>query len=74
MPLLSKTLDPLLGIFTGALAFYLNQTNPRTAPPSGETLPELLRWKRDKMRKEQAAKDVPIDVVVTEMLKEDKKP
>ncbi|KIJ49766.1 hypothetical protein M422DRAFT_777214 [Sphaerobolus stellatus SS14] len=69
------TFDPVLGIFTGGLAFYLNQINPRTtAPPPGETLPELLRWKRDKMLKEQEAKDEPIDAVLIEVLNEDKKP
>ncbi|XAO24982.1 hypothetical protein I312_103791 [Cryptococcus bacillisporus CA1280] len=42
--LLSRTLDPLLAVFTGLFAFYLNQNNPRTAPPPGHTLQELLRW------------------------------
>ncbi|PAV24066.1 hypothetical protein PNOK_0113400 [Pyrrhoderma noxium] len=36
--LLSRSLDPALGVITGVLAFYLNQTNPRTAPPPGESL------------------------------------
>lgn len=43
--LISKRLDPVLAVFTGLLAFRLHETNPRTAPPPGETLPELLRWK-----------------------------
>ncbi|WVO15358.1 hypothetical protein L204_103014 [Cryptococcus depauperatus] len=43
--LLSRTLDPVLGIFTGVFAYYLNETNPRTAPPQGHTLRELVSWK-----------------------------
>lgn len=42
--LLSRTLDPLLGVFTGFLAYYLHETNPRTAPPPGHTLRDLLSW------------------------------
>lgn len=43
--LLSRTLDPLLGVFTGLLAFHLHETNPRSAPPAGHTLSELIQWK-----------------------------
>ncbi|WWC91021.1 uncharacterized protein L201_005961 [Kwoniella dendrophila CBS 6074] len=43
--LLSRTLDPILGIFTGLLAFHLNETNPRSAPIPGHTLRELIAWK-----------------------------
>ncbi|WVN87833.1 uncharacterized protein L203_103028 [Cryptococcus depauperatus CBS 7841] len=43
--LLSRTLDPVLAIFTGVFAYYLNETNPRTAPPPGHTLRELVSWK-----------------------------
>jgi hypothetical protein len=43
--LLSRTLDPLLGVFTGLLAFHLHETNPRSAPPPGHTLSELIQWK-----------------------------
>ncbi|TYJ59101.1 hypothetical protein B9479_000090 [Cryptococcus floricola] len=43
--LLSRTLDPLLGAFTGVFAYYLNETNPRTAPPPGHTLKELVSWR-----------------------------
>ncbi|KAF8511381.1 hypothetical protein JB92DRAFT_2934848 [Gautieria morchelliformis] len=57
MPLLSRTLDPLLGVFTGVLAFYLAETNPRTAPPPDDTLKELLRWKRHKWRRERSEID-----------------
>ena len=38
-------LDPLLGVFTGVLAFYLHENHPRTAPPSDQRLVELIRWK-----------------------------
>jgi len=51
--LLSRTADPLLGVFTGLMAFYLHETNPRTAPPQGETLRELVSWKMEKWRKER---------------------
>jgi hypothetical protein len=43
--LLSRTLDPLLGVFTGLLAYYLHETNPRSAPPAGHRLHELVSWK-----------------------------
>jgi len=39
-----------LGVFTGVFAFRLAEGNPRTAPPEGETLPELLRWKYGKWK------------------------
>ncbi|KAF8492124.1 hypothetical protein JB92DRAFT_3004272 [Gautieria morchelliformis] len=52
MPFLSR-LGPLLGVFTGVLAFYLAETNPRTAPSPDDTQKELLRWKRDKWRRER---------------------
>jgi hypothetical protein len=42
--LLSRTVDPLLGVFTGFLAYYLHETNPRTAPPPGHTLKDLVSW------------------------------
>ncbi|KAJ3490225.1 hypothetical protein NLI96_g1589 [Meripilus lineatus] len=50
--LLSRTIDPLLGIFTGFFAFYLYETNPRTAPPERERLHNLLKWKMDKRNQE----------------------
>jgi non-classical export protein 1 len=52
-----RGLDPLLGVFTGVLAYYLAETNPRTAPPPEDTLRELLRWKRDKWRRQQSEID-----------------
>ncbi|KAJ3537581.1 hypothetical protein NM688_g6662 [Phlebia brevispora] len=47
-PLLSRALDPILGVFTGGLAYYLYETNPRTAPPERDRLVELIKWKRAK--------------------------
>ncbi|KAK8844153.1 hypothetical protein IAR55_006947 [Kwoniella newhampshirensis] len=55
--LLSRTLDPLLGIFTGLLAFHLNETNPRTAPPPGHTLRELAAWKWEESRRQREGRD-----------------
>ncbi|KAG6898361.1 hypothetical protein C0992_009036 [Termitomyces sp. T32_za158] len=43
--LLSRSLDPLLGIFTGVFAYYLHETHPRTALSPEERLSALLRWK-----------------------------
>ena len=53
---LVRTIDPLLGVFTGVFAFYLYETNPRTAPPERERLVELVKWKMDKRNKEMEAK------------------
>ncbi|KAJ3758440.1 hypothetical protein EV360DRAFT_43912, partial [Lentinula raphanica] len=39
------TLDPLLGVFTGFLAYYLHENHPRTALPQEQRLTELIRWK-----------------------------
>jgi len=47
---LVSTLDPLLGIFTGAFAYYLHETNPRTAPAPEQKLDNLVRWKIEKYR------------------------
>lgn len=43
-------LDPVLGIFTGALAYYLYESNPRTAPPLDQRLSELAQWKWSKWK------------------------
>ncbi|KDQ33524.1 hypothetical protein PLEOSDRAFT_1087856 [Pleurotus ostreatus PC15] len=47
--LLSRTLDPILGVFTGVFAYYLYETNPRTALPRDQRLTSLVQWKLDKM-------------------------
>jgi hypothetical protein len=51
-----RVLDPVLGVFTGVFAYYLYETNPRTAFPPGEKLPDLLRWKWSKWRQERDQK------------------
>jgi hypothetical protein len=48
-----RALDPLLAVFTGSFAYYLYETNPRTAVPQEERLSELLRWKWAKWRRER---------------------
>lgn len=55
--LLSRTLDPLLGLFTGLLAYHLHETNPRSSPPVGHTLRELLAWKWGAARERRAMVD-----------------
>ena len=40
-----RPLDTLLGVFSGILAYYLNETHPRTARPPEQQLLPLLRWK-----------------------------
>ncbi|KAF8597666.1 hypothetical protein BDV93DRAFT_527256 [Ceratobasidium sp. AG-I] len=51
--LISKYLDPILGIATGVLAYHLHETNPRTAPPEGQDLRSLIRWKRSAARQRE---------------------
>ena len=48
----SSGLDPFLGVFTGVLAHYLYEANPRTAPPPDQTLESLIRWKLAKREAE----------------------
>lgn len=55
--LLSRALDPLMGIFTGALAFYLYEINPRTAPEPEQKLENLVRWKIEKYQASRAKRD-----------------
>ncbi|TFY83712.1 hypothetical protein EWM64_g295 [Hericium alpestre] len=54
--LLSRTLDPILGIFTGIFAYHLYETNPRTELPEEQKLVNLVRWKMEKSRNERAHK------------------
>ncbi|KAH9180652.1 hypothetical protein EDB89DRAFT_1807182, partial [Lactarius sanguifluus] len=49
--------DPVLGIFTGALAYYLYETNPRTAPSPEEKLDSLIRWKVEKYRSTRSERE-----------------
>ncbi|CAL1704657.1 unnamed protein product [Somion occarium] len=55
-PLLSRTLDPILGVCTGIFAYYLYETHPRTALPEQERLKELVKWKLEKNKREKEAK------------------
>jgi Non-classical export protein 1 len=50
-------LDPVLGVFTGVLAYYLYETNPRTAPIAEEKLDSLVRWKIEKYKTSRAKRD-----------------
>ncbi len=56
--LLSRTLDPLLGIFTGVLAYHLHENNPRSAPPPGHTLQELVRWQWNEIRRNREMREI----------------
>ena len=53
----ASTLDPLLGIFTGVFAYYLYETNPRTAPVPEQKLDALVRWKIEKYQTNRAQRD-----------------
>jgi hypothetical protein len=54
---LASTLDPLLGIFTGVFAYYLYETNHRTAPSPEQKLDALVRWKIEKYQAGRAQRD-----------------
>ena len=56
--LLSRTLDPILGIFTGLFAYHLSESNPRSNIPQGHTLRELIPWQWNVWREERRAKDL----------------
>lgn len=51
--LLSRGIDPLLGIFTGCLAYCLYETNPRTSLPADQRLAALVQWKWAKWQLER---------------------
>ncbi|KAI0726632.1 hypothetical protein C8Q72DRAFT_801445 [Fomitopsis betulina] len=63
-PLLSRALDPLLGVFTGVFAYYLWEANPRTAMSQEQRLTALVQWKRDKWRQEREQKLTAADLDV----------
>ncbi|KAF9246324.1 hypothetical protein BU15DRAFT_26676, partial [Melanogaster broomeanus] len=44
-------IDPLLGVFTGCLAYYLYERNPRTAFPPNQQLSSLVQWKWAKWKR-----------------------
>ena len=41
----SRSLDPLLGIFTGVFAYYLAENHPRAGFAPEERLRPLFQWK-----------------------------
>jgi hypothetical protein len=43
-----------LGVFTGIFAYYLYETNPRTAPAPEQKLDTLVRWKIEKYKANRA--------------------
>lgn len=51
-----RTLDPILGIFTGVFAYYLHEMHPRTVLPEELRLMSLLRWKRETWQQEREHK------------------
>ncbi|TIC75478.1 hypothetical protein E3Q00_00960 [Wallemia mellicola] len=50
MYLISRSIDPLLGVFTGFLSFYLNETHPKTYREEPDRLISLIKWKLDQRR------------------------
>lgn len=65
----TRYIDPLLGIFTGILAYHLHETHPRTAPPPDQRLIELLRWKRDQIQHERREKLLALEAEDSQLLK-----
>ncbi|KAI0810969.1 hypothetical protein BC629DRAFT_1589710 [Irpex lacteus] len=55
MPLLSRVADPLLGVFTGVLAYHLYEINPRNNFAERDRLLELIKWKQEKVASQQEA-------------------
>lgn len=56
--LLSRTLDPILGIFTGFLAYHLSETNPRSNIQPGHTLQDLIPWQIGIWREERRIREL----------------
>lgn len=51
-----RVADPLLGVFTGVLAYRLYEINPRNGIAERDRLLELIKWKQDKELGEQETK------------------
>lgn len=51
----------MLGLFTGFLAYYLNENHPRTGRPDGEKLVDLLKWKYAKYQEQRAEELVALE-------------
>jgi hypothetical protein len=54
----NSVLDPMLGIATGVLAYYLYENHPRTKLPTEKTLGNLVNWKWSKWRREREEKQL----------------
>jgi len=59
--LLTRSLDPFLGVFTGVFAFFLDEIHPRTARREEDTLIELLRWKYRRFQEKRRAEILALD-------------
>ncbi|KAG9318672.1 hypothetical protein JVU11DRAFT_767 [Chiua virens] len=57
--LLSRGIDPVLGVFTGCLAYYLYETNPRTALLPDQRLAALIQWKLAKHQRGREDEKLP---------------
>ncbi|KIM49320.1 hypothetical protein M413DRAFT_60383 [Hebeloma cylindrosporum] len=57
-----RGLDPYLGVFTGVLAFFLDEIHPRTARPEADRLVELLRWKYRRFQEKRRAEILALDL------------
>ncbi|KZT09516.1 uncharacterized protein LAESUDRAFT_646231 [Laetiporus sulphureus 93-53] len=51
--LLSRGLDPLLGIFTGVFAYYLYESHPRSAIEPEDKLNAVIAWRWKKWQRER---------------------
>jgi hypothetical protein len=56
--LLSRTLDPVLAVFTGLFAYHLSENNPRSNIQPGHTLRELIPWQWNQWRAERRAREI----------------
>lgn len=56
--LLSRTLDPVLAVFTGIFAYHLSENNPRSNIQPGHTLRELIPWQWNQWRADRRAREI----------------
>lgn len=56
--LLSRTLDPILAVFTGLFAYHLSENNPRSNVQPGHTLRELIPWQWNQWKAERRAREI----------------
>ncbi|GHJ84583.1 hypothetical protein NliqN6_0985 [Naganishia liquefaciens] len=55
--LLGRYMDPMLGVFTGILAYHLHESNPRSRPEPGHRLNELVAWQWNQSKEARRAKE-----------------